>query len=664
MKVLLAVLVAAVPIVYWLVRRRVRPHEAKEREPDTNHSGTSLPLTETTESLSVGEATADTAMAEARVQEKAEADNVLPPDLPNAMEEAAAATAPVVAESAERYAVEDSLGGNEAEGQSELNAAAPEHSQETCAPALVNGTAESLESEIPSALSTGAEAIARRASLEALNIPSELVSGFEDKPAAAVQVFPADVQPSEAVLLETRNGEEAVPAADAVEPALDQEEKAALLYRAPRQRPPRLPQRRPANQQEKPRSVSAETPLEIQVGVIFDRFGFCSVGLLPKRTEGLDDEVDAKDGRSVVRLSALDEWYQELQFDDIGDRLRNGFELKGELADRRQVRWRLSGRTIYVLAAHQGTNKLVSTQRLHLDRPDVVLCTAEILPQVEAVLASSGCEGYTKFDESYGAPRGWIGLRGVVPRRALLLEDSDPFYPLKPETDIQIELDGGIYLLNSVWLAGYPPQIRIAGTSDVPVKVLIDGKPAQQTDEGVFAAEGHDAPGQHSVYCEGLARSCSYSIEEAPESWEEWPAYGFGQAGICGPLVELRDDAAKQRLFAVQVSNPLLLGAEPGQVFRCSPRKSASWKGYVPFDVVWALPAQPLICNKKTARILQFRETLPSALNIRANSGAAWCNAILDASRKGLRIANPSENSTACWREYRKAARNIRKGRR
>jgi hypothetical protein len=100
------------------------------------------------------------------------------------------------------------------------------------------------------------------------------------------------------------------------------------------------------------------------------------------------------------------------------------------------------------------------------------------------LLASSGCEGYTKFDESYGTPRGWIGLRGVLPNKGLLLEESDPFYALKPETERQIEVDGGIYLFNSVWLAGYPPQIRIVGKSDVPVNVLIDGKPAQQTDGG------------------------------------------------------------------------------------------------------------------------------------------------------------------------------------
>ncbi len=525
---------------------------------------------------------------------------------------------------------------------------------EVLAPAVALGKSDiSVEnSSVKAALSTVAM-------LDAIGNGLQAVPLIPEKEFAETAVQPSDVASFEP------GGEKESPAPPVVEESVvDQEEKVPLLYHTPRQRLPRLAPRRPANQQEKPRSVPSETPLEIQVGAIFDRFGFCSVGLLPKRSEDLDDDIDAKDGRAAVHLCVLDEWYQELQFADIGDKLLHGFELKAELPNRRQVRWRLSGRAVYVLAAHQGTNKLVSTPRLHVDRPDVVLCTVEILPKVEAVLSSSGCEGYTRFDESYGAPRGWIGLRGVVPKEGLLLEDNDPFYALKPEADIQIALDGGIYLLNSVWLAGYPPEIRIVGKSDVPVKVLIDGELAQLTDAGAFTAEGYDAPGQHSVYCEGLARSCSYSIEEAPESWEEWRAYSFGQADICGPLVELRDDAAKQRSFAVPMSNPLLLGAEPGQVFRCTLRKSARWKGYVPFDVVWALPPQPLISNKKTARILQFGEALPSPTKVRAKSEAAWCNAILDASRKGLRIANASDSSTACWREYRKAARNIRKGRR
>jgi len=83
------------------------------------------------------------------------------------------------------------------------------------------------------------------------------------------------------------------------------------------------------------------------------------------------------------------------------------------------------------------------------------------------------------------------------------------------------------------------------------------------------------------------------------------------------------------------------------------------WKGYVPFDVVWALPAIPLICNKKTARILQFSDAPCIFSRDHREQYLGWCNAILDASRKGLQIEGEFPNSTAQWREYKKVARGI-----
>jgi hypothetical protein len=39
-----------------------------------------------------------------------------------------------------------------------------------------------------------------------------------------------------------------------------------------------------------------------------------------------------------------------------------------------------------------------------------------------------------------------------------------------------------------------------------------------------------------------------------------------------------------------------------------------------------------------------------------------WCSAILDASRKGLRIEGGSAESAERWSEYKKTARNIWRG--
>jgi hypothetical protein len=436
-------------------------------------------------------------------------------------------------------------------------------------------------------------------------------------------------------------------------------------YRPPAQRPPRQAAVRPVSQKTE-RIAPVEVRLEILVRLKFDRFDSCEMTLLPERSSELDNELDVKSAGIPLHLVAQGDWYQDLQFENIGDLLRQGLELKGQLADDRRARWLLSGRDVHVLASHPRASYFVSTTRLALGRSHIVLCVTGLLQVVEAILNEGGCQGYTKLGESHGVPSGWVGLRGVSPSKAIPLGlGSDPFYALKPAPDIEIELEGGVCLRNSVWLAGYPPQIKLFGQLNSAVRILIDGKEAQSAAEGSLVVDGYDISGQHTVYCEGLSCSSSYSIEEAPDGWQAWPGYRFGEADICGPLVQPTLEGAGRRVFSVPMSNPLLLGAEPGQIFRCSSRSVTRWKGFVPFDVVWALPAHPLTCDKRSARILQLSDApVASSKNRTKPAPLGWCNAILDASRKGLRIDTGSSDSAARWVEYKKMARDIRKGRR
>jgi hypothetical protein len=252
-----------------------------------------------------------------------------------------------------------------------------------------------------------------------------------------------------------------------------------------------------------------------------------------------------------------------------------------------------------------------------------------------------------------------------LPTNALALDPgADRFYALKPAPDIDIALEGGVCIRNSAWLAGYPPRIKLYGEQSGVGSVLIDGRAASRSQDGSLIADGYDQAGEHSVYCEGLSRSRTYSIEVPPDSWDQWTAYRFGDAGICGPLVHLNTEAAALKPITVPMSNPLLVGAEPGEIFHCSSRNVGRWKGFVPFKVVWALPAQPLTSNKKIARIIQFSDT-PIMPSPRPSMKAAnWCNAILDASRKGLLIESEFADSASRWREYRIAARRLRRARR
>ncbi|MBX9661501.1 MAG: hypothetical protein K2X00_23325 [Nitrospiraceae bacterium] len=492
-----------------------------------------------------------------------------------------------------------------------------------------------------------------------VNIPP---AAFDNVPQAGYTAFPEEETPAVADE-EVPQAVESVVQAEQGHPSVGSDDgdtiRAPQRYRPPPQKAPRPPGAKPAAQGPE-RVVSSGLSLDIRVRMMFDRFDGCEIRLLPERTPELDNEVEVKSAGKLLHLIAQEEWYEDLQFDDIGDRLRQGVQLSGLLEDHRRARWVLTGRDIYVLASHQRASGVVSTSRLVLGRSHVVLCAAELLQDVEAILKESGCQGYTTLGEAQGLPSGWIGLRGVAPVKPVALDPGiDPFYAIKPASDIEIEFDGGVCVRNSVWLAGFPPRIKLLGEANGQVKVLIDSKEAVRTPEGFLTVDGYDVAGPHVVYCEGLSCSRSYSIEQSPDAWEQWSAYRFGNADFCGPLVKLPPETAGRRVFSVPMTNPLLLGAQPGQIFRCSPRSVTSWKGFVPFDVVWALPGQPLICSKKTSRILQFAD-VPLALPSNPKQPVlSWCAAILDASRKGLTIDNCSPEGTVRWKEYKKAARNF-----
>lgn len=449
------------------------------------------------------------------------------------------------------------------------------------------------------------------------------------------------------------------------EPAQDSVEESHVprvpqRYRPPIQKPPSRQTDKQNGKRESRPPAPSEVISGIRVRLSLDRFGFCSFSLLPERPPDLDEEVSVTIGDQQSRLFAQEVWYQDLAFPNAATELRQGLELLGRLADGRRARWLLTGRDLYVLASHQRATGFISTNRLALGRSHVVLCVTEIVGAVEAILGDAGCSEYTKLGESEGVPPGWIALRDVLPVKAIPLgPGSDPLYAIKPAPDIEIEFDGGLWLQNSVWLAGYPPRIKLLGELNVGARILIDDKEAVRAEDGSLTVDGYDVVGQHTIYVEGLSCSASYAIEEAPTEWEQWPAHLYGQAAVCGPLVELQADSASSRIISVPMSNPVLLGALPGQIFYCSRRSVARWKGYVPFEPVWALPSYPLTSNKQAASIIQLSDTPVAARSRTARAMLSWSNVILDASRKGLRIEHESPELRACWNAYKKVARSI-----
>lgn len=170
-------------------------------------------------------------------------------------------------------------------------------------------------------------------------------------------------------------------------------------------------------------------------------------------------------------------------------------------------------------------------------------------------------------------------------------DDRDILNSLRPAHEIVPHFVGGIRLERNKWLAGYSPRIRFTGEFANGFQVKIDGHIAQAASDGAFEAAGWDSEGEHRLWFGDRAET--YSLCTMAEAWERWPAHDFGLgAAICGASTH-RLDGARWRQVCVPASNPLLIGARPGEIFRCRVSNSVNTGriiAVVPFPPVWALP--------------------------------------------------------------------------
>lgn len=421
--------------------------------------------------------------------------------------------------------------------------------------------------------------------------------------------------------------------------------------------------------------------LPVELRVLFERGDSLRVTLLPRRSPGLPDELTVWAPSGTVDLVALQEdWYQDVAPPNLGDLLLEGVLWRDEATGQE---WLLSGRDIFVFTAGTAHRGLISYPRLVLGRQHAVLCTTTRLPAVESVLREAGCEGWTTLDDNDGAPHGWALLRDVLPRRPVPWTDnSDILNALRPSPQVEIALEGGICLGYASWLAEHPPSIRVyGGDPDHAGAVQIDGHTATASADGRYTAPGWDSVGPHQVWCNGATRTYSLIRREPPS--QSWVAFSFptpgargGRLAICGPLVRAFTDpqaddeeAATSEVIQVPPANPVLVGSLPGQVIVTHPRPDVRGAQCIvssPFAPVWALPAQPLLCDKNANRVLLVGEPVaPGEGSDDFNTARfrtsihRWCSVIRDAGRKGLAVEPATPAVADLWRRYRRYARDL-----
>ena len=86
---------------------------------------------------------------------------------------------------------------------------------------------------------------------------------------------------------------------------------------------------------------------------------------------------------------------------------------------------------------------------------------------------------------------------------------------------------------------------------------------------------------------------------------------------ICGVLVRPpRVARSDGRAIVFPASNPVLIGARPGEIEICTPRSDVRvglCVGFPWFEPIWAIPANALHCDKRTARVLLIGSPQPVA---------------------------------------------------
>jgi hypothetical protein len=520
-------------------------------------------------------------------------------------------------------------------------------------------------------------------SLELLNPPSDAVAyadesttqaptvnGKDEELGAPVDTAASNLPIDDAGALDDEAGSEV---GDNPEPPLAESEPQLKARSFTEPKPSPTTRNAPKNPRKPDSKPRTEVSVPIRLQLVFGRgWTIRTLALVPQRREGMPGSMDVIAAHGRMRLS---EWstdsYEPIPVVDVPNALSEGVVLEGRCGGQRW-RWELSRREIYVLAAGEefGLHGFVTRrkdQRLWLNTPHVVLAEENLREQVLAALNDAGCPSPEVSDDSMtGVPSGWILFRDVKPTRAVPMRDErDILNVLCPAHEMEPQFIGGIRLERNVWLAGFPPRIRFNGEMGNGFQVLIDDQPTQLASDGAFESPGWDEEGDHRLWFGGRAET--YSLRVMKEGWERWDAHDFGTgAAICGASTH-QTDGARWRQVRIPSMNPLLIGARPGEVFCCQCQhgvRSEEILALVPFAPVWALPADPVHADKRSARLVALNHLEPTALakdkdRTTGHAVKQWLKTIKDTGRKQLEFAVDDDEAKVLWRRYVSVAKQL-----
>jgi hypothetical protein len=506
-------------------------------------------------------------------------------------------------------------------------------------------------------------------------------SSQEEKPNRAVSVLDKR-SASETEALESSQEE---PAPD-VEPPIELSDRAGQdIATIENEQPRRVPAYRPlapvaatVPTRARRSTTAASSPINtadlgLRLKLLFGRGGDVKLNLVADRREHMPDEVEVSLTQGKLLLTRHQEnCYEPVSLSEASSALHDGVEWRGRSGSC-QFRWILSRRELHVLAEGDvsGLYPFGSTARLQLNARHVVLAALSLRDGVLAALSEVGCATLEMYDETtLGVPAGWLLFRNVIPTHAVPMRDgADILNALCPLPDVEPHFVGGIHLERDTWLFGHPPQIRLTGDLS-GVEIKLDGQPVIVGSDSSVSAPEWDAEGDHQLWFGGQTQT--YTLRTIEENWERWPAIDFGMgATICGASIDSSYGSRGSHQVIVPATNPLLIGATPGDVYYCHRRNDLRLQTYltcVPFQPVWALPSDPAHADRGSARLLLLRAVAPLLPANRKNVNQSrrpeiqrWVSVLNSASKKRLRIEPDNEDSASLWLRYRVAAKQLRR---
>jgi len=598
-------------------------------------------------------------------------------------------------------------------------------SETQSAAALTSGSTRSVEAAPSPATTEAIPPVSSRDMLSAVSgdeIPQDVVPGLTPTPAPAEQAeasvaslqtasqkperYPAEIQPSAGDVPDRGRAAgsertctpstaqlpsevpEAIhgsfPPAPAAKPAPREKPK---IDRGARRRPrpstpptytPPVPPR-PGRPQEagvptRPRVAGAavDATLDIKVHLIFDRRSGARITLLPARRDGMPGEmsVGGDNQGQMTFVQLRDDCYEDVVLPDIGAALRDGVTWEGDPGGHGDQRWVLGGREVFVFAPATdcGMSGFISVPRLLLGEVQHVLTRSTRRAEACAALLQAGCME-PQVLEGNGIPDGWLMFRNVAPSRAVPASNERSIMNvLCPLADVEPHFLDGIRLEGRTWLLGHPPRIHFTGELHGQ-DVWIDGQRAEHSEDCGWTAPGWDSAGVHELYF--AQQRLTYELRACDEAWTEWDAHSFrkGQA-VCGACV-LAPESRNGLRVRVPSRNPVLVGALPGQVYRCTQRaelRAESIPATVPFLPVWALPTDAARADQVNTRVVLLQRATPAALSALPKRGSVenclvtdWHRAIRSASAKRLKTSPDDPETQALWRRFRDEAKHLRR---